>query len=216
MKKKIALTQNDRSKKDYETKVRRILNSINAVIDQCKRELKLDISNVSDAIQYIEQYKVEKDLYNRETKSAIQHKVYKTLVDGLIKSHSEMNRDTAMSLFIKEEHTQCIDDIARQCLSINQELANMNIGIGFDTLVLNGEFVNNSKIDTKIKDATTVFCSNEKQVDIKRVAEELQEVIHKAIRLKIVSNTILGHNLGNIIDVSTGDINYQYIRRIQG
>ncbi|MCM4153665.1 hypothetical protein DHD05_18895 [Arenibacter sp. N53] len=214
--KKIALTQNDRSKKDYETKVRKVLNSINAVIDQCKKVLNLDISNVSDAVQYIEQYKVEKDLYDRGTKSAIQHRIYKPLVDSFVKTHPEINRDTTMSLFIKEQHTQDIDSIAKQCLSINQELGKMNIGIGFDTLVLNGEFVNNSKIDTKIKDATTIYCTNTKQVEVKRVAEELQEIIHKAIRLKIVSNTILGHNLGNIIDVSTGDINFQYIRRIGG
>jgi hypothetical protein len=216
MKKKIVLVQNERSKKSYETKTKKVINQINDLIAQCKKELGIDISNVSDAVEFIKSYTTPQDALNKQFQYDLLHKVYKDDVDSFMKGYPNIDNDKALEMFIKDEHVKSIEHIINQCVEVNKELIVMNIGITLDTLVISGEFMMNSKVDTKIKDQTTIYCTNKKQVELKVLAEELQGIIHKAIRLKLVSNSALGINVGNIIDASTGDINFQYIHNIRG
>ena len=216
IKKKIPLMINEAYKNQLEASVKVILEKIGIAQQQAKDYLNIDLDNTDKAIEFIRKYKSENDVDNTDIQNELLFIKFNDEISKLMDTYPNIIKTKALEMFCTDKDREQAKELIYLTISINVGLKRVGASnLELESLVLNDEFIYNSKIDTQLKELYTTYCDTKKQVELKELAEQLSKIVNHSIKTGLISSTVLGINIENIIDINTGKIKYNKIAVMQ-
>ncbi len=216
IKKKIPLMVNETYKNQLEASVKVILEKIGIAQQQAKDYLNIDLSNTDKAIEFIRKFKSENDVENTDIQNELLFIKFDKEISKLMSDYPNLIKTKALEMFCTDKDRGQVKDLIYLIVTINLGIKRLGASnLEFESLVLNDEFVYNSKIDTKLKELYTHYCETKKQVELKELAEKLSDIVNHNIKIGLISDVSIGINIENIIDINTGKVKYNKIARYQ-
>lgn len=215
MKKKIPLMVNEPLKHELELSANVILEKIRMVQSQTNKNLGINIDNPIDTIAFINKYSKETDFENEKKINELLLIKFEKEVKKLMDDYPSLIKLKALEMFCTSSDMEEAKQIIRLAVSINFSMMKLGQNIDLEHFLLNDEFVYNSKIDTRLKEAYTTYCKNKKQVELLELAEKLKSIVKLSIKVGLISDKTIGINIENIMNLNTGDIMYNKIAMMQ-
>ncbi|SMG23612.1 hypothetical protein [Arenibacter troitsensis] len=215
LKKRIPLMVNEPLRNELEKSTKVILEKISIIQSLSKDNLGIDLSNPDNAMGFIRKYSKQEDIENVELQNELLFIKFGKEVSKLTSDHPSIIKLKALEMFCTQTDRDKTKEVIHYAVSINIGVEKLNAEIDLEHFVLNDEFIYNSKLDTRLKELYTTYCKNNKQKEIKEFTEKISEIIKHAMKIGLISNSRLGVNPENFIDINTGDINYYRIAGLQ-
>ncbi|WP_159021260.1 hypothetical protein [Formosa sp. L2A11] len=216
LKKQIPLMTNDSLKAKLESTCNIILEKIDTAVKRSKTDLGIDLSNTNYTKGFIKKYSKSEDSENIEFQNELLFMKFEKELSNFQNDYPSVIKSKALEMFSTDEDREKAKSIINLYASINHNIKQLRIdGLDLDTFILGNEFIWNTKIDTKIRKATTTYCKSQKQVDLLGVAEKISEIILHAQKIGLLANDRLGVNGSNLVDIDTGEIRYNVIGSIE-
>ena len=216
MRKKIPLLVNEPYKTELENSAKVILEKIDLVKEKASDFLNIEFNKTDALIEFIKAYQNENQIDNVEQQNELLFIKFDKEITKLISDYNNLIKTKALEMFCTDTDREKAKEIIHFAVSINKSIQKFNLSnLDLECFVLNDEFVYNSKIDTRLKELYTTYCQNDKQRQLKELAEKLSEIVKHSIRIGLIADNRLGVNIENIIDINTGHIKYNKIAVIQ-
>ena len=216
MRKKIPLMVNDTYKNDLENSAKVVLEKIELLKQTANEFLNIKFDKTDALIEFIKLYQDENQINNVEQQNELLYIKFDSEIAKLLKDYNNLIKTKALEMFCTDADREKVKEIIHYAVSINKSITKFNLKtLDLECFVLNDEFIYNSKIDSRIKELYTTYCQNDKQKELKELAEKLRDIVNHSIKIGLISNNVLGINIENIIDINTGKVKYNKIAIIK-
>lgn len=216
MRKKIPLVVNKQYKEELENSANIVLEKIELLKQSASNFLDLKFDTTDSLIEFIRTYQSQDQINDTEEQNQLLYIKFDNEISQLLKDYNNLIKTKALEMFCTDADREKAKEIILYAVSINNSIEKFNLkNLDLECFVLNDEFVYNSKIDTRLKELYTIYCQNEKQKQLKELAEKLSEIVKHSIKIGLVSDKTIGLNIENIIDINLGNINYRRIAMVK-
>jgi hypothetical protein len=174
-----------------------VLDQLNSYKETYLQEIKED-ATIEEIVQSI---------HTADSKGLldIKHQKNKT---KMLETFPSLNEDEVLDVLGYKSKT-AVDSMVKQGIDINATLKSS--GLSIENFVLNEEFVLNTKVEGRIKNMATLYCTNDTQKELRNLAMKLSKLVKDALKTDLLAPNRLGVVAENIIDINTGEIKHRYI-----